>query len=74
MKTKKNVLKETNTIITSRDIRAIAGENVMVTQLDLARAYIEVGKVKLAKQILDHVLLHGDLNQQKSAQQLLLKL
>jgi FimV-like protein len=60
-----------NIVITSRDIRAIAGDDVMVTQLDLARAYIELGKKKLAKQILDHVIKHGNPSQQQSARQLM---
>ena len=58
-------------VITSQDIRAIAGDDVMVTQLDLARAYIELGKKKLAKQILDHVIKHGNSHQQQSARQLM---
>ncbi len=36
-------------IITSQDIKAIAGDNVITTQLDLARAYIEIGKKKIGK-------------------------
>jgi FimV-like protein len=58
-------------VITSKDIRAIAGDDVMVTQLDLARAYLELGKKKLAKQILDHVIKHGNPSQQQSARQLM---
>lgn len=58
-------------IITSHDIRAIAGEDMMATQLDLARAYIEVGKLHLAQQILDHVSRHGTLTQHQEAEQLL---
>lgn len=58
-------------VVTSRDIRAIAGEDMMVTQLDLARAYVELGKIKLAKQILNHVILHGNSLHQQSAQRLL---
>jgi FimV-like protein len=63
--------KKPATVITSRDIRAIAGDDMMVTQLDLARAYIELGKKKLAKQILDHVIKHGNPVQQQSARQLM---
>jgi FimV-like protein len=63
--------KKPTTVITSRDIRAIAGDDMMVTQLDLARAYIELGKKKLAKQILDHVIKHGNPVQQQSARQLM---
>lgn len=63
--------KKPTTVITSRDIRAIAGDDIMVTQLDLARAYIELDKKKLAKQILDHVMKHGNSMQQQSARQLM---
>ena len=63
--------KETSTVITSHDIRAIAGDDVMSTQLDLARAYIELGKNKLAKKILDHVLQHGSPQNQIAAKQLI---
>lgn len=60
--------------ITSQDIRAIAGDDVITTQLDLARAYIEIGKKKLAKKILDHVMQHGNVNQQQAAQHLMMAL
>lgn len=74
MATKRNTIKQSNVVVTSRDIRAISGENVILTQLDLARAYIEVGKLRLAKQILDHVIQHGEANQQAIAYQLLSRL
>lgn len=45
--------------ITSQDIRAIAGDDIMTTQLDLGRAYIEMGKKQLAKKILTHVFENG---------------
>jgi FimV-like protein len=60
------------TIITSQDIRAIAGDNVLTTQLDLARAYIEIGKKKLAKKILEHVIENGNLGQRQAAQKLMM--
>lgn len=60
--------------VTSQDIKAIAGEDVLATQLDLARAYLEIGKESLAKKILKHVADHGDLSQQRNAQELLKKL
>jgi FimV-like protein len=60
--------------ITTQDISAIAGDDVCVTQLDLARAYIELGKIASAKQILESVLLEGDHNQQQTAKELLLTL
>lgn len=58
-------------IITSQDIKAIAGDNVITTQLDLARAYIEMGKKQLAKKILEHVVAHGNSVQQHEAQELI---
>ncbi len=66
------VLKKSPIVITSQDIRAIAGDDVITTQLDLARAYIEIGKTKLAKKILDHVIQHGNISQQQMAQQLIM--
>ena len=57
--------------ISSRDIRAIAGEDVISTQLDLARAYIESGRKKLAKKILEHVMHQGSDTQQQEAKSLM---
>lgn len=57
--------------ISSADINAIAGDDVLATQLDLARAYIETGREKLAQKILQHVVEHGSDNQQQEARQLL---
>ncbi len=61
----------TTIVITSKDISAIAGEDVMATQLDLARAYIELDRKKLAKQILEHVIKNGDKVQQGQARQIM---
>ena len=58
-------------VITSSDISAIAGDDVMATQLDLARAYVETGRYTLAKKILDHVHEHGNSFQQQEAHELL---
>lgn len=60
-------------VITSKDIKAVSGEDVMATQLDLARAYLEMGKKKLSKQILEHVIQNGNESQQQEAQKLLIK-
>lgn len=57
--------------ITSHDINAIAGDDVLATQLDLARAYIETGRKQLAKKILDHVVKQGNSSQQEEAKYLL---
>ncbi len=59
------------TLITSSDIKAIAGEDVLATQLDLARAYIELDKKSIAKQILAHVIKNGAEPLQKEASQLM---
>ncbi|HEX2549067.1 MAG TPA: FimV/HubP family polar landmark protein [Gammaproteobacteria bacterium] len=67
-------VKNNVTIISSRDIKAIAGDSVMATQLDLARAYIELGKRNLAKQILNHVIQHGTLSEKEAAEQLMVYL
>lgn len=69
--TKKNPSFHQPLTITSQDIKAVAGENVMTTQLDLARAYIEMGKKQLAKKILEHVISHGDANQKQDALKLI---
>lgn len=57
--------------VTSQDISAIAGDDVIATQLDLARAYIETGRTLLAKKILEYVRDHGSPSQQDEANQLL---
>jgi FimV-like protein len=54
-----------------QDFSAIAGDDVLSTQLDLARAYIESDKKELAKMILRQVIASGTDTQQKEAQRLL---
>lgn len=56
---------------TVSDLHAIAGDDVMATQLDLARAYIETDKKDLAKKILNTVIKNGSVPQQDEAQRLL---
>jgi FimV-like protein len=56
--------------VTHQHIDAIAGDDVMTTQLDLARAYIEMGERDLAKEILAQVSTEGNPVQQRQAQQL----
>lgn len=53
------------------DFSAIAGDDVVVTQLDLARAYIETDKKLLAKQMLESVIAQGNAIQKNEAQRLL---
>ncbi|OGT53290.1 MAG: hypothetical protein A3E84_01595 [Gammaproteobacteria bacterium RIFCSPHIGHO2_12_FULL_42_13] len=60
--------------ISSKDINAIAGEDSIATQLDLARAYIEAGRKQLARKMLDHVVEQGTAMQQQEAEHLLLLL
>lgn len=52
-------------------LEAIAGEDVLATQLDLARAYLETGRTQLARTILESVILQGSSQHQQEAQQLL---
>ena len=49
------------------DIQAIAGEDEIATQLDLARAYIEMDQKELAKEILQRVAHLGKPLQQQVA-------
>lgn len=70
-KDKKDKKNKKNVIITSQDIKAISGEDVLSTQLDLARAYIELGRQPLAKKILKHVVEHGTNSQQQLAEQMM---
>lgn len=49
------------------DLSAISGEDLMATQLDLARAYIEMGNQDAAKQILRDVMKLGNPSQQQAA-------
>lgn len=58
-------------MISTRDFSAIAGDDMLATQLDLARAYIETGKLSLAKKILDSVAQQGSDNQRKEVLSLL---
>jgi FimV-like protein len=53
------------------DLSEIAGDDVMATQLDLARAYIETNKKPLAKTLLEQIVTQGSLAHQKEAQRLL---
>lgn len=55
----------------AEDLTAIAGDDVIATQLDLARAYIETGSGKLAHAILKRVMQQGGKAEQQEAQRLL---
>jgi len=57
--------------LTMTDMAAIAGDDVLSTQLDLARAYLETDKKQLAKKILEQVIKQGSAAQQTEARQLL---
>ena len=52
-------------------INQVAGEDKITTQLDLARAYMEVGKIQLAKNILQQIIQQGSESQQQEATYLL---
>jgi FimV-like protein len=53
------------------DYLAIAGDDIVTTQLDLARAYIEADKLASAKNILKTILKQGSAAQRQEAKQLL---
>lgn len=54
-----------------RDMTAIAGDDVFTTQLDLAKALIEINNNKSAKKILKMVKRQGNIAQKTEAKQLL---
>lgn len=49
------------------ELNSIAGDDVVATQLDLARAYIEMNEKNMAKKILDHVIKEGTPEQKNVA-------
>lgn len=59
------------TAITSSDLQAIAGDDVVDTQLDLARAYLETGRHELAQKLLQSILTTGSAADRQEAQRLL---
>lgn len=52
-------------------VTAIAGDNVVATQLDLAKAYIEMNQKNLAKQMLKDVAKQGSKPQKREARLLM---
>jgi FimV-like protein len=52
-------------------MQPIAGDDVVATQLDLARAYLETGSAAMAKTILKAVAKQGSKTQREEAKQLL---
>ena len=71
--TAKNIssVKNISHIATSKDISAIAGDDLFATQLDLAKAYIEMDQHDLARKILKETLKSGTPAQQIEAHQLI---
>src|SRR5262245_38264251 len=59
--------KVADNLISPPDLCAIAGDDKIATQLDLARAYLETNHKSLAKQLLTSILLQGNYEQQKEA-------
>jgi FimV-like protein len=60
--------------VSHNDIQAIAGDDVIATQLDLAKAYIEMNQKQTAHTILKQALKQGNASQQQEAKQLLEKI
>jgi FimV-like protein len=54
-----------------QEIKAFAGEDEYSTNLDLARAYIEIGRNELALKLLKEVINEGTNSQKQEAQKLL---
>ncbi len=71
---KKSTKANHSTQISPHELNAIAGEDVITTQLDLAKAYIEMDNLNLAKKILKKVIKQGSQQQKKAAQHLLASL
>jgi FimV-like protein len=63
-----------NSHLSEANIEMLAGDNVIITQLDLARAYLEMGKNHLAKSLLIQILKQGNKDQKNIARQLMSKL
>jgi FimV-like protein len=74
IKTQSHASQQQAITISSRDIKAIAGEDLLATQLDLARAYIETGRKQLAQKMLKYIMQQGSHSQQQEAERLLIKL
>jgi FimV-like protein len=53
------------------ELRAIAGDDVISSQLDLAKAYIEMNQKKIARDMLDSVIKKGSSHQQDAARLLI---
>lgn len=56
------------------DVNAIAGDDLIATQLDLAKAFIESGKEQFARKILQNIIEDGSDQQQRQARTLLTQL
>jgi len=53
------------------DMEAIAGDDRIATELDLAKAYIEMNDITLAKKMLNNAIKKGNSAQQQEARQLI---
>lgn len=70
---KKGKITVTEPVSLSTPLDAIAGEDVWTAQLDLARAFFEIGKLHEARDILDQVTQRGTVTQRQEALKLLAK-
>jgi FimV-like protein len=59
------------TLTDHKDISAIAGDDIVATQLDLAKAYIEMNQKKIAKDMLNTVIKIGSSHQKNEARLLI---
>jgi FimV-like protein len=68
---KKAAMNQKSFTISSKDIENVTGNDVLETQLDLARAYIETGRTALARNMLRNVAANGAPAQKQAAEELL---
>lgn len=62
---------QTASLTDPKDITAIAGDDVVSTQLDLAKAYIEMNQKKIAKEMLNTIMKIGSSHQKDEARLLI---
>ena len=60
--------------LTDEEVRAISGDDIHASKLDLVRAYIDMEDFMSAKNILQDVIEHGSKTQQTEAKELLKKI
>jgi FimV-like protein len=65
------LIAETEIVSEPEDLTSIAGDDLIATQLDLARAYIETNQKQQAVLILQMIMMQGTNDQQEEAKELM---